>query len=69
MSWFDKASLSLFMVFGAYNLDIIASDGFGLDVDSQKNPENKFTKYAKMMFDFKFSRLIILISKYKILIK
>lgn len=44
-------------------MDIIASAGFGLDVDSQKNPENKFTKYAKMLFDFKFSRLIILISK------
>ncbi|XP_063415464.1 cytochrome P450 3A11-like isoform X2 [Mytilus trossulus] len=48
-------------VFGAYTMDIIASAGFGLDVDSQKNPENKFTKYAKMLFDFKFSRLIILI--------
>ncbi|XP_076072095.1 cytochrome P450 3A11-like [Mytilus galloprovincialis] len=46
-------------VFGAYTMDIIASAGFGLDVDSQKNPENKFTKYAKMLFDFKFSRLII----------
>ncbi|VDI46279.1 Hypothetical predicted protein, partial [Mytilus galloprovincialis] len=53
-------------VFGAYTMDIIASAGFGLDVDSQKNPENKFTKYAKILFDFKFSRLIVLISKLNI---
>lgn len=32
---------------GAYTMDVIASTAFGIEVDSQKEPNNTFVKYAK----------------------
>ncbi|XP_048759592.2 cytochrome P450 3A9-like [Ostrea edulis] len=48
-------------VFGRYTMDVIASLGFGMDTDSQTNPENTFVKYAKELFNFKFTPLMFFI--------
>lgn len=32
---------------GAYTMDVISSTAFGIEVDSQKDPNNTFVKYAK----------------------
>ena len=36
-------------------MDAICSTGFGLDVDSQRNPDNPFIKHAKMIVEQSFS--------------
>ncbi|KAJ8019995.1 Cytochrome P450 3A11 [Holothuria leucospilota] len=38
-------------LFGGYSMDVVASTFFGLEVDSQKNPDDPFVKYAKSAFD------------------
>eukprot|EP00105_Crassostrea_gigas_P040033 XP_019924181.1 PREDICTED: cytochrome P450 3A4 [Crassostrea gigas] len=52
-------------VFGAYTLDVIASTGFGMDIDSQKNPDNDFVKYTKKFLNISFTPILILIRKLK----
>ncbi|XP_061165934.1 cytochrome P450 3A9-like [Saccostrea echinata] len=47
-------------VFGSYTMDVIASLGFGMEIDSQTNPDNKFVKYAKELFEVDISLLAIL---------
>lgn len=47
--------------FGAYTMDVIASLGFGMDIDSQTNPDNLFVKYAKELLTFSFNPIIILL--------
>lgn len=54
-----------FSVFGAYTLDVIASTGFGMDIDSQKNPDNDFVKYTKKFLNISFTPTLILIRKLK----
>lgn len=46
---------------GGYTMDVIASTGFGIQVDSQKDKNNDFVKYAKKAFDFNFSLLLVLL--------
>ncbi|XP_061185461.1 cytochrome P450 3A11-like [Saccostrea echinata] len=48
-------------VFGAYTIDVIASTGFGVDIDSQKNPESDFVRHAKPFFNVTFGLLLLLI--------
>ncbi|XP_048756033.2 cytochrome P450 3A6-like [Ostrea edulis] len=48
-------------VFGAYTMDVIASTGFGVDIDSQQNPESEFVKNAKTFFNITFSPILLLI--------
>lgn len=48
-------------VFGAYTLDVIASTGFGVDIDSQRNPESEFVKNAKKFFNITFNPLLLMI--------
>ncbi|XP_034318419.2 cytochrome P450 3A11 [Magallana gigas] len=48
-------------VFGAYTLDVIASTGFGVDIDSQKNPDSEFVKNAQKFFNITFNPLLLLI--------
>ncbi|XP_021350792.1 cytochrome P450 3A18-like [Mizuhopecten yessoensis] len=36
---------------GGFTMDVIASTGFGLDVNSQNNPDNSFTKHARYFSD------------------
>lgn len=38
-------------LYGAYSLDAVASAFFGMQIDSQKDPNNPFVKYAKEAFD------------------
>nr|XP_022315198.1 cytochrome P450 3A24-like isoform X1 [Crassostrea virginica] len=47
-------------VFGNYTMDVIASLGFGMEIDSQTNPKNSFVKYAKELFAVDFNPLIVL---------
>ncbi|XP_062607936.1 cytochrome P450 3A8-like [Saccostrea cucullata] len=57
----EKGSVIEFkQVFGSYTMDVIASLGFGMEIDSQTNPDNKFVKYAKELFEVNISLLIIL---------
>lgn len=51
-------------VFGAYTLDVIASTGFGVDIDSQKNPDSEFVKNAQKFFNITFNPLLLLICKF-----
>ncbi|XP_022082457.1 uncharacterized protein LOC110974856 [Acanthaster planci] len=39
-------------VFGAFTMDVVASCGFGVKVDSQQNKDDPFVKYAKKAFAF-----------------
>ncbi|XP_062613453.1 cytochrome P450 3A14-like [Saccostrea cucullata] len=48
-------------MFGRYTMDVIASLGFGMDIDSQTNPDNTFVKYAKELFAPRINFLIFLI--------
>ncbi|XP_056019949.1 cytochrome P450 3A6-like isoform X2 [Ostrea edulis] len=48
-------------VFGRYTMDVTASLGFGMDTDSQTNPDNTFVKYAKELFSFRFTPLMFFI--------
>ncbi|XP_062613446.1 cytochrome P450 3A24-like [Saccostrea cucullata] len=48
-------------IFGRYTMDVIAALGFGMDIDSQTNPDNKFVKYAKELFNNKLSLRFFLI--------
>ncbi|XP_077976970.1 cytochrome P450 3A24-like isoform X2 [Glandiceps talaboti] len=43
----DGEPVELKSKFGAYSLDCIASCAFGVDVDSQNNPDSPFVKHAK----------------------
>lgn len=48
-------------VFGAYTIDVIASTGFGVDIDSQKNADSDFVRHAKTFFNISFSPVLLLI--------
>jgi hypothetical protein len=53
---------------GAYTMDVIASTGFGLQIDSHNDPNNPFVRYSKEIFSFNVrSRKAILLSKYRFL--
>lgn len=38
-------------LFSAYTMDVIASTGFGLEVDSQQNPDSPLVKKANKVFE------------------
>ena len=48
-------------IMGAFTMDVIASTAFGLDIDSQNDPNNKFVTLAKKAnsFSFKDPRAIL----------
>ena len=47
---------------GAFTMDVIASTAFGLDIDSQKDPNNQFVTMSNkaLQFSFKDPKVIIL---------
>ena len=47
-------------------MDVIASTGFAVDIDSQKNPESDFVKHAQKFFDLTFNPLMLLICKFAV---
>ena len=51
----------LFRILHNYTMDIICSVGFGLDVNSQKDPENPFVKHGEAFTKFSPASLIFLI--------
>uniref|UniRef100_W5NJU7 Thromboxane-A synthase n=1 Tax=Lepisosteus oculatus TaxID=7918 RepID=W5NJU7_LEPOC len=46
---------------GSFTMDVIASVGFGTQVDSQRNPDNPFVKHAKQFFSFTFFRPMVML--------
>lgn len=42
---------------GAYTMDVIASTGFGLRIDSHNDPNNMFVQMANKLFDFSATNL------------
>ncbi|CAH1276954.1 CYP3A4 [Branchiostoma lanceolatum] len=44
---------------GAFTTDVIARTAFGLDVDSQRNPQDPFVVYSKKAFNFNFLNPLI----------
>ena len=48
----DKAGISLsFRYCGAFSMDVIARTAFGLDIDSQRDPDNPFVRHARKVFE------------------
>ena len=46
-------------------MDVIASAAFGLDVNSQRDPNNQFVKNAKLLFNSPIAAAFrIILSKY-----
>lgn len=45
-------------------MDVVASIGFGVEIDTQKNPNSDFVKYAKKYFEMPSSPILALISKF-----
>ncbi|XP_046379692.2 cytochrome P450 3A8-like [Haliotis rufescens] len=46
--------------FSAFTLDVIASSAFGLQIDSQSNPDDNFIKHAKSLTNIKFAGLLFM---------
>ena len=46
---------------GSYTMDVIASTAFGLDVQSQQDPNNQFVKMGKKILDFSGISFTILV--------
>ncbi|XP_046574684.1 cytochrome P450 3A29-like [Haliotis rubra] len=46
--------------FSAFTLDVIASSAFGLQIDSQSNPDDSFIKHAKNLTNVKFAGLLFM---------
>ncbi|KAJ8304297.1 hypothetical protein KUTeg_017880 [Tegillarca granosa] len=44
-----------------YTMDNIASTAFGLEIDSQKNPNDPFVKHAKMLFSWTFADFVMIL--------
>ncbi|MBN3299316.1 thromboxane-A synthase [Amia ocellicauda] len=47
--------------FGCFTMDVIASVGFGTQVDSQKDADDPFVRHAKSFFSFSFFRPVVLL--------
>ncbi|XP_069132176.1 LOW QUALITY PROTEIN: cytochrome P450 3A8-like [Argopecten irradians] len=47
--------------FGGYTMDVICSTAFGIQVDSQQNPNDEFVLHAKKFLDVNFSSPILLV--------
>ncbi|KAJ8019999.1 Cytochrome P450 3A24 [Holothuria leucospilota] len=39
-------------LYGSYSMDVVATTFFGMQIDSQKNPDDPFVKHAKEAFNF-----------------
>ena len=44
-------------------MDVIASTGFGIQVDSQENPDSPVVKNAKKVFDVEFFKSIQVVAR------
>eukprot|EP00106_Octopus_bimaculoides_P002302 XP_014769744.1 PREDICTED: cytochrome P450 3A43-like [Octopus bimaculoides] len=52
-------------LFSAYTIDVIAATGFGIMVDSQKNPNDAMVKNLKQILKISFFTPVIFLSRYK----
>ncbi|KAJ8310879.1 hypothetical protein KUTeg_012744 [Tegillarca granosa] len=51
----ESENQDLKRVFGGYTMDVIASTAFGIQVDSQSNPNDSFVINASKLFNFDFA--------------
>uniref|UniRef100_A0A8C9QEG5 Cytochrome P450 3A n=1 Tax=Spermophilus dauricus TaxID=99837 RepID=A0A8C9QEG5_SPEDA len=51
---FTFPCLSLFSIFGAYNVDVITATSFGVNIDSLNNPQDPFVEKVKKLLKFDF---------------
>ncbi|XP_063053286.1 thromboxane-A synthase-like, partial [Engraulis encrasicolus] len=54
-------SFDIHKCFGCFTMDVIASVAFGLQVDSQSNPNDPFVFHAQKFFSFSFFRPIMFV--------
>ncbi|XP_021342534.1 cytochrome P450 3A2-like [Mizuhopecten yessoensis] len=47
----DDGQVEMKRLFGGFTMDVISSTAFGIQADSQSNPDDLFVKHAKKMFD------------------
>ena len=53
-----------FSLFSGYTMDVIASTGFGIQVDSQENPDSPLVENARKIFDIEnLNALQVAVSK------
>lgn len=50
-------------LYGAYSMDVAATSFFGMKLDSQKDPNNLFVKYAKEGFEMGVFNFKILVGR------
>ncbi|KPP71326.1 hypothetical protein Z043_109775 [Scleropages formosus] len=51
----------LIRCFGCFTMDVIASVGFGTQIDSQNNPSDPFVYHAQKFFSFTFFRPLVML--------
>ena len=57
----DGKSIEMKDTVGCFTMDVIANTAFGIDLDSHKDENNDFVRYAKMAFEVDFSHPIFII--------
>uniref|UniRef100_A0A8C9WJ50 Thromboxane-A synthase n=1 Tax=Scleropages formosus TaxID=113540 RepID=A0A8C9WJ50_SCLFO len=54
-------SFDIHRCFGCFTMDVIASVGFGTQIDSQNNPSDPFVYHAQKFFSFTFFRPLVML--------
>ncbi|XP_041471008.1 cytochrome P450 3A4-like [Lytechinus variegatus] len=57
----EKGCIECQQLFGSFVMDTVGSCAFGLDIDSQSDPDNPFVKHAKRAFTFDFKNPLFII--------
>ncbi|XP_069132752.1 cytochrome P450 3A2-like [Argopecten irradians] len=57
----EDGQVEMARLFRGYTMDVISSTAFGIQVDSQNNPDDPFVTQAKKMFDFSLTGPVILL--------
>ncbi|XP_060066276.1 cytochrome P450 3A8-like [Ylistrum balloti] len=52
----DNGQVEMRRLFAGFTMDVISSTAFGIQVDSQGNPDDLFVKHAKKMFDVSLTK-------------
>ena len=52
-----------FRICGNFTMDVLAKTGFGIDVNSQKDPDSEFVKNAKKIIEFKMTNPAMFVAR------